>query len=547
MPVRQSAGVLNPDQLSKVAAVAELSREFVLDGDPRSGSDVLQAMTGGGALDGGLSWVNGGPARAWRRTWLDTFDWRLYRAGLTLEQVGGRDSTELVLTGRDGEVLAAERLAPPEVPAWPGLVTALPAGPLRELVEPAAGIRALAPVARAVSKVTQLRALNDDAKTIARLAVDRMSVTYPARAPLPPRLTLTPVRGYTGLTDRVGRAIVSVPGISGGRGSALDGALALAGRRAGELPGKAAAVQLSASMPAPAAMTAILASLLTALEANVPGTVRDVDTEFLHDLRIAVRWTRSALKLCGRALPDSLLREYRPEFRWLGDLTTPTRDLDVYLLGFADMAAGLVGATESDLAPFHAYLERSRAAQQRALARGLRSARFARLTTGWRSALAALRPARKRPTAGQLAAGRISAAQRRALATGQLITPASPPQSLHDLRKRCKELRYLVEMFGSLQDPAQRWQAVRELKALQDCLGAFQDAEVQRTEIRAFAAQMLAARSAPAETLLAMGEIAAGLARRQHAARSEFDGRFAAFAGPASQARLSVLATAAAE
>ena len=102
-------------------------------------------------------------------------------------------------------------------------------------------------------------------------------------------------------------------------------------------------------------------------------------------------------------------------------------------------------------------------------------------------------------------------------------------------------------MFGSLQDPAQRWQAVRELKALQDCLGAFQDAEVQRTEIRAFAAEMLAARSAPAETLLAMGEIAAGLARRQHAARSEFDGRFAAFAGPASQARLSALATAAAE
>ena len=161
-----------------------------------------------------------------------------------------------MLTGRDGEVLAAERLAPADVPAWPGLVTALPAGPLRELVEPAAGIRALAPVARAASKVTQLRALNDDAKTIARLAVDRMSVTYPARASLPPRLRLTPVRGYAGLTDRVGRAIVSVPGISAGRGSALDGALALAGQRAGELPGKAAAVQLSPSMPATAAMTA---------------------------------------------------------------------------------------------------------------------------------------------------------------------------------------------------------------------------------------------------------------------------------------------------
>jgi CHAD domain-containing protein len=128
------------------------------------------------------------------------------------------------------------------------------------------------------------------------------------------------------------------------------------------------------------------------------------------------------------------------------------------------------------------------------------------------------------------------------VSAGRLVTPASPAELLHDLRKRCKELRYLVEMFGSLHDPAQHWQAVRELKALQDCLGEFQDTEVQRTEIRAFGAQMLAGRSAPAETLLAMGEIAAGLALRQRRARSEFDGRFAAFAGPESQARLTALA-----
>ena len=109
------------------------------------------------------------------------------------------------------------------------------------------------------------------------------------------------------------------------------------------------------------------------------------------------------------------------------------------------------------------------------------------------------------------------------------------------LRKDCKELRYLIEMFGSLHDPAQRWQAVRELKDLQDCLGAFQDAEVQRTELRAFAERMLALRSTPAATLLAMGEIAAGLARRQRDARADFDSRFAAFAGKASQARLAAL------
>jgi CHAD domain-containing protein len=101
-------------------------------------------------------------------------------------------------------------------------------------------------------------------------------------------------------------------------------------------------------------------------------------------------------------------------------------------------------------------------------------------------------------------------------------------------------------MFGSLHDPAQRWQAVRELKALQDCLGEFQDADVQRAEIRGFAAQMMEQRAAPAETLLAMGEIAAGLAVAQAKARAQFDGRFADFAGPASRRRMAALARTAA-
>ena len=517
-----------------------VSREFLLKDGAGVEADALRAVAAA-AVGEGVAWANGGPVTSCRRTWLDTFDWRLYRAGLTLEQVTARAGVELILTGRDGERLARERLQSGAV-TWPSLVMALPPGPLRELVEPVAGIRALSPVAKAASRVAELRALNPDAKTIARLAVDRMSVTFPARAVAPARLSLSPVRGYQGQTEKAARALAAVPGISAGRGSALEAALAAAGHRPGELAGKAAGIALSPAMPARIALAAILTELLDTLEANVPGTVKDVDTEFLHDLRIAVRRTRSALKLCGSELADGLAARFAPEFRWLGDLTTPMRDLDVYLLGYESMAAGLVGATEIELAPFRDYLLTSRAVARRQLVRGLRSARFRRLTADWRVALEGVRPARRRATVAQLADTRIATAHRRALRAGQHLTASSPSASLHDLRKRCKELRYVVEMFGSLHDPAQRWQAVRELKALQDCLGEFQDAEVQRDEIRAFAAQMLSDRSAPAETLLAMGEIAAGLAIRQQAALAKFDSAFASFASPASKARLAALA-----
>jgi CHAD domain-containing protein len=517
-------------------------REFVLD-DPAAGLDKLVAA----ALSphSGVSWADGGRVRTCRRTWLDTFDWRLYRAGLALEQTGERDAVDLTLTGRDGEVLATERIgAGDQVPRWPSKLDGLPAGPLSEMLEPVVGVRALSPVARATSRLSERRAVNADDKTIARLGVDRMTVSYPTKASAPVRLTVTAVRGYQTQTDRLAAALSCVPGISADSASGLDVALAAAQQRP-RAAGKADGVRLRSETPAVAAMASILAALMDAVEVNIPGTIRDIDTEFLHDLRVAVRWTRSALKLAGDVLPGGLAARFAPEFRWLGDLTTPARDLDVYLLGFPAMADGLVAATKDDLMPFRDNLERSRAAVHRDLTRGLHSARFARLRDQWRAELAALRRMRKGPTIAELADERISAANRKVLKTGRRVTAASPPQSLHELRKRCKELRYLIEMFGSLHDPAVRWQAVRELKSLQDCLGEFQDAQVQREEIGVFAAQMLAEHSAPAPTLLAMGEIAASLARRQRHARSEFDGRFAGFAGPASQARLAALTRAA--
>jgi CHAD domain-containing protein len=486
----------------------------------------------------GFSLVAGTRLPALRRTWLDTFDWRLYRAGLTLEQVTGRGVAELRLTGRDGTLAAVEQLDGP-APRWPGQLDALPAGPLAEQLAPVIGVRALLPVARATSARRQQRALNADAKTIARITADQLSVTYPARAELPARLTVTAVRGYQAPAERLA-GLLSARGAAAGL-PALEAALGAAGRRPGDYSGRID-LELDPRMPAAQAMASVFESLLDTLEANVAGTIADIDTEFLHDLRVAVRRTRSAIKLAGQVLPRGARSRFRAEFKWLGDLTTPTRDLDVYLLRLPQMTASLVGADPADLGPFADHLRRRRARAQRDLVRGLRSARFTRLRADWRAVLAeAAAPARRKPAAAALAAASIAAVHRQVLASGTAITPASPAQSLHDLRKRCKELRYLLEIFASLHPPGVHWRAVKELKGLQDCLGEFQDTDVQRAEIRAFAVQMMDERQAPAHTLLAMGEIAAGLARRQHQARAEFAGLFTEFASPAGQARITAL------
>ena len=495
-----------------------------------------------------------GAPGARRRMWLDTFDWRLYRAGLMLELDQARRGGRLLLSSADGTPQAEQPVTgwPPRRPALD-----LPPGPVRDRIMVLISPRALLPIVRAVSTVSVARLLNADGKTVARLVADHITVTAVAPGPagpagagttaeLPLRLAIAGVRGYPGQARRASALLAGVPGVSHVSQSVFTAALTALGRHPASYTSGVDA-EITASMPASVAVARLLLRLLDTLEQNVDGVLRDIDTEFLHDLRVAVRRTRSAIKLLGAVLPADLARHYGAEFKWLGDLTTPTRDLDVHLLGFGPMTAQLVAASPADLEPLRAFLVRRRAREFRRLAAALRGPRFRAITDDWRKALLEIRDTgaagkrRKGPTAAEVALSTTGRAFRRIAAHGAAITATSPPESLHDLRKRAKELRYLLEFFAPLHDPVAYRKVVGELKSLQDCLGEFQDSQVQREEIHALADAMLAERAAPAATLLAMGEIAAKLTISQAEARADFARRFARFAGPAGQERIRVL------
>jgi CHAD domain-containing protein len=497
----------------------------------------------------GVVTERGAPGSGTRqRTWLDTFDWRLNKAGLVLEYKHAKRGGRLLLS-RDDLPQAGQSITGWQ-PRRPRLAGDLPAGPVRDQILKLVSPRALLPVARATSTVSVTRLLNADGKTVARLIVERSTASQadvnPRSVEPPPRLAIAEVRGYPGQARKAARLLAGVPGVSPASEPLFDAALRALGRHPADYSGGVDA-ELTAQMPASVAVATVLLRLLDTLELNLDGVLRDIDTEFLHDLRVSVRRTRSAIKLLGGVLPDGLAGPYAAEFKWLGELTTPTRDLDVHLLGFGAVAGHLVAASAADLEPFRAYLVRRRAREVRRLAAGLRSARFKAITDHWRKALVEVRDAggprkrRREPTAAELAISTTGRAFRKIVAKGSAITPDSPPESLHDLRKRAKELRYLLEFFAPLHDPAAYKKVVGDLKQLQDCLGEFQDNQVQRGEIHAMADAMLAERAAPAATLLAMGEIAANLAISQAEAREDFAMRFARFAGPAGKQRIRTL------
>ena len=69
--------------------------------------------------------------------------------------------------------------------------------------------------------------------------------------------------------------------------------MAAAGNR---IPGDSSSkllVDLEPEQRADSAVRTILLELLTAIEANIDGTIDDLDAKFLHDLRVACRRTRT--------------------------------------------------------------------------------------------------------------------------------------------------------------------------------------------------------------------------------------------------------------
>ncbi|HUY24085.1 MAG TPA: CHAD domain-containing protein, partial [Candidatus Saccharimonadales bacterium] len=318
--------------------------------------------------DAALVEVVGGQARIKRessqvvhREWFDTFDWRLHRAGLSLERatVAGGAGAELLLRRTSGEVLQVLPVDPAGAKGSGGGQTLVLArdgvmGSVHARLAAVVQMRALLALVGVTLTVRTFSVLDADAKTVARIVVEapardtRNSLSAPVS-----RVTAVPVRGYESEARKLARRLGTLPTLRPSCESCLDAALAEAGRRAGDYSGRLD-LTLSPTESVGTAVQTILLGLLAAAERNMPGIAADSDTEFLHDLRVAVRRARTALKLLGDLLPADQVERLLLDLKWMSDLTTPTRDLDAHRL-IAD-STGARGSQAEELRPFQAFL-----------------------------------------------------------------------------------------------------------------------------------------------------------------------------------------------
>ena len=483
-----------------------------------------------------------GRPRKVRRTLLDSFDGRLHGAGLRLE-LRGQPGLELVL---DEDGSAPARL---EVARAPSVIGDLPPGPLRSRLGRALDVRALLPTL--IVTCREVTAVRKD-----RAGKAKVTVTVVDQVKVDGREELgagwgAEVGALAGYEKDAAQAcdLLRALGMEAGEGDVLDAAAARAGV---DLRGfiSSPTVALHPQEEALGAFRRVLANLARAIDANWQGTVDDVDPEFLHDLRVAVRRTRSVLAQGKRVLPVDIRDTYREGFGWLGTATGRARDLDVYVIEWGGYVAPLGPESASALGPVLQHISRQRSAEHATLAKALRSARYRKLLAGWHAWLDGPAPSGTGKEAerdiAEVASDRTARAQDQLLARGRSIGPGTPAEELHELRKDAKKLRYLLECFGGLYAPVPRKAFVQRLKALQDNLGEHQDAEVHVSELRTMSSELHGAPGVGPETLVAMGQLTEHLERRRRRAREEFAHRFAAYDTKRTRRTLEELLTSAA-
>lgn len=217
--------------------------------------------------------------------------------------------------------------------------------------------------------------------------------------------------------------------------------------------------------------------------------VRDEHPEGVHDLRVAMRRTRSLLRTFRGELGEEESRRLADELRWAGGLLSPLRDLEVVheridaLLREqrVELVLGGVQARVDD------HVRGERPAARQGVDELLGSPRWPALLARLDD-LAARTPAGTAEDARRRLRKDWRRLRRRAARAAGIVDEHAHETALHDVRKAAKRARYTAETVGPLfgQDASRLEDAAM---AVQQSLGDHRDTVLTRRVLRQLGVQ----------------------------------------------------------
>lgn len=238
---------------------------------------------------------------------------------------------------------------------------------------------------------------------------------------------------------------------------------------------------------------AVLRRQFAEMRSHEPGTRIGEDPEHLHDMRVATRRMRAAMKVFEGALPERA-KWFREELRWVAGSLGDVRDLDVQIDQLEGWRSGNEGEGLESLGKILGVLKKRRTEARGRMLESLDSTRYERLEASFGEMLRrgpgterdlaqadGRSPEDKPVTSG--APALISTRYRKWRKAAKRLDESSPPDDFHDLRKKGKRLRYALEFVSEVYGgPVAA--LISPLKALQDDLGDHQDAVVAAETLR---------------------------------------------------------------
>ena len=478
------------------------------------------------------------PPESYESTYYDSFDWRLHNASSYLVLEKSLHALSLNWCDKDGDRI--RQWANVEEP--PDFVCKLAEGALKDALGPVLDVRRLLPYIRIKHRTESYVLLNEDKKIVLRVAKDSTRAINPQTGKskaLIPRLHVQALKGYAKPYKefiRYLRLQYKLKSASAPFNEAITAHDITPGDYSSKLK-----LKLDPEIRSDAAVKRFLQQLLAVMERNEAGIEADWDSEFLHDFRVAVRRSRSIIGQIKQVMPVRVLNKLQHEYAWLNQVSGPSRDMDVYLLNFPDYQASLAEDIQGDLAPLEQFLRDHKQTEYKKLVRALHSARYRNFKQYVGKYIDA--PVSERTTLAhakqsitEVSGQRIWRFYRRVMKEGKAISNSSPNEALHELRKSCKKLRYLLEFCRSVYAKKDVDRLIKALKQLQDNLGEFQDFSVQIHALQQFSQQMVEEKRASEGTLLAMDSLIAILQQRQAKVRKLFHQRFKQFSGKENEA-----------
>ncbi len=458
-------------------------------------------------------------------SYFDTFEWSLFAADCILKQC---DGSIHLLNKKQDQTITSKTGAERNFFWWE-----LDDSSLKEALKPLTDIRALTEVIQVHTTRKHIDLLNKDRKTVVRLHIDySIAKGNEKEKELLPLFRVRQIRGYEKVfKNLIARLAKLEMQQLENEHSYLQHTLTTIGRQVFDYTSKFE-IDLADNVTVRKSVSDICRFLVRAMDKNFAGVIEDIDSEFLHDYRIAVRRTRSLIGQMKKLIPVEETQFFQNELKWLGSITGPVRDLDVYLLKRQEYRSMLPKHLHQGLDNFFDDLAIERIKRLDDMRDGLTSARYQQFMAAWIRFLDGkdgttwqMGDEYCQPHAVKLIRKRLT----KILKDGGKIQSITPDAQLHRLRIQGKKLRYLLEFYRSFFMEKEVDFFLKQLKRVQNNLGDFNDISVQGEMLSGYLQNMSGRSKRSIYIAAAVGGLVTLLDNRHNRIRQKFEGTFAEF------------------